>query len=47
MFPQHKGVAANDRPAMNTFTKMDAFMQDKHPEIDVMMLTVVAGVFEA
>ncbi|GAC98044.1 hypothetical protein PHSY_005632 [Pseudozyma hubeiensis SY62] len=47
MFPQHKSNAAADRPAMNTFVKMDAYMQQKHPEIDVMMLAVVAGVFEA
>ncbi|SPO29654.1 uncharacterized protein UTRI_05476 [Ustilago trichophora] len=47
MFPQHKANAGLDRPAMNTFVKMDEFMQKTHPEIDVMMLTVVAGVFEA
>ncbi|CBQ69193.1 conserved hypothetical protein [Sporisorium reilianum SRZ2] len=47
MFPQHSANAGDDRPAMNTFVKMDALMQEKHPEIDVMMLTVVAGVFEA
>ncbi|ETS62307.1 hypothetical protein PaG_03384 [Moesziomyces aphidis] len=47
MYPQHKHVAAADRPAMNTFVKMDDYMLQKHPEIDVMMLTVVAGVFEA
>lgn len=47
MFPQHKEVAGIDRPAMNTFVKMDEWMQKKHPEVDVMMLTVVAGVFEA
>ncbi len=44
MYPQHKHVAAADRPAMNTFVKMDDYMLQKHPEIDVMMLTVVAGV---
>lgn len=47
MFPQHKSNTAADRPAMNTFIQMDRYMQDNHPEIDVMMLTVVAGVFEA
>ncbi len=47
MFPQHKANAGADRPAMETFVKMDEYMQKKHPEIDVMMLTVVAGVFEA
>ncbi|CDR98784.1 uncharacterized protein SPSC_00911 [Sporisorium scitamineum] len=47
MFPQHRENAGVDRPAMNTFVRMDGFMQAKHPEIDVMMLTVVAGVFEA
>ena len=47
MFPQHRAVAAADRPAMNTFIQMDDFMQKMHPEVDVMMLTVVAGVYEA
>ncbi|SPC67749.1 uncharacterized protein UHOD_06842 [Ustilago sp. UG-2017b] len=47
MFPQHREVAGRERPAMNTFVKMDGWMQEKHPEVDVMMLTVVAGVFEA
>lgn len=47
MFPQHKANAGPDRPGMNTFIKMDEFMQKTHPEIDVMMLTVVAGVYEA
>ncbi|SNX83965.1 uncharacterized protein MEPE_02673 [Melanopsichium pennsylvanicum] len=47
MFPQHKQVAAEgDRPGIETFIKMDEYMQNKHPEIDVMMLTVVAGVYE-
>lgn len=48
MFPQHKEVVqGGDRPAMENFVRMDKFMQEKHPEVDVMMLTVVAGVFEA
>ncbi|EST09337.1 Peptidase M28 [Kalmanozyma brasiliensis GHG001] len=47
MYPQHKQNRGAERPAMETFIKMDELMQKTHPEIDVMMLTVVAGVFEA
>ena len=46
MFPQHR-EEARGRPSMENFVKMDAFLADKHPEVDAMMLSVIAGVVVA
>ncbi|PWN50705.1 hypothetical protein IE53DRAFT_386978 [Violaceomyces palustris] len=43
MFPQHRNISRG-RPGMESFAKMDEFMKQKHPEVDVMMLNVIAGV---
>ncbi|EPQ26656.1 uncharacterized protein PFL1_05636 [Pseudozyma flocculosa PF-1] len=46
MFPQHRHEAKG-RYAMDNFEKMDAYLAQEHPEVDAMLLSVVAAVVVA
>jgi hypothetical protein len=46
MWPSSRHLASS-RASLGMFEKMDAFLLDQHPEVDSMLLSVVAGVAEA
>jgi hypothetical protein len=46
MWPSSRHLASS-RASLGMFEKMNAFLLDQHPEVDSMLLSVVAGVAEA
>lgn len=46
MYPQHRGTATAAQVAMPDLEAFDKFIAEKHPEVDAMLLSEVAGVAE-
>ena len=45
MYPHHKGVSMH-KDSMQDLARIDATLAAKHPEVDAMLMSVVAGVAE-
>ena len=45
MYPHHKDTSM-DRLSMQTLRDMDTLLLEKYPEVDAMLMSVIAGVFE-
>lgn len=46
MFPQHNATATAAQLAMPDLAKLNAYLEEHHPEVDAMLVSVVAGVAE-